>query len=214
MASTDLKKFRKNYTKLTLSKKEVNKNPFLQFNNWFEDALMNENSEVNAMIFATVGENNKPSARVVLLKDFDEKGFVFFTNYESKKGKQISQNNYAAIVFFWHNIERQVRIEGAISKISNDQSDSYFEERPLGNKIGAIVSPQSQVILNSQYLEDLKTKIETKLQNKEIHRPANWGGYCLEPDLFEFWQGRADRLHDRLQYRKEDATWIIERLAP
>jgi len=214
MDSTKFRQLRKNYIKHVLSKKEINVNPFLQFQVWFDEALINETTEANAMILATVGKNNKPSARVVLLKGFDEEGFVFFTNYESKKGNQISQNSNAAIVFFWHNLERQVRIEGAVSKISNAQSDNYFKERPLGNKIGAIVSPQSQVIPNRQYIEDLKTEIETKSKNKEIHRPTNWGGYRLKPDLFEFWQGRTDRLHDRIQYKKEDAAWIVERLAP
>ncbi len=214
MNKTNLTRLRKDYLMHTLSKKDINKDPLFQFQIWFEEALKNENTEANAMVLATVGKNNKPSARVVLLKKIDDNGFVFFTNYESKKANQIMENPDAAILFFWHNLERQVRIEGTITKVSDNESDNYFAERPLGNKIGAIVSNQSKVIPNREYLEHKKAETEKMFENKEIKRPANWGGFCLKPNLFEFWQGRKDRLHDRIQYRKDESTWIIERLAP
>jgi pyridoxamine 5'-phosphate oxidase len=215
MKINNLKNLRQDYLKQTLSKRSINKDPYLQFAFWFEEALKNDNVESNAMVLATVGSDSRPSARAVLLKGFDRGGFVFYSNYRSKKARQIIQNPYAALLFYWQNLERQIRIEGIIEKIDAADSDSYFSERPLGNKIGAWVSEQSKVIPNRKYLEDLKTQVEDKYGNNEILRPAYWGGFRLIPDLFEFWQGRADRLHDRIQYKKKDVSeWIIERLAP
>jgi pyridoxamine 5'-phosphate oxidase len=214
MDNIQLSKLRKEYKRHTLSESSIDHNPFLQFKFWFEEAIIYENPEANAMALATVGIDNKPSVRMVLLKDFDNNGFVFYTNYQSKKSRQILQNPNAAILFFWQKLERQVRVEGEIIKVSAEASDAYFSERPDASKISAIISEQSQVIENRQFIEDLKNKAEKEYKNKAIKRPSTWGGYRLKPVLFEFWQGRPDRLHDRIQYRKVRNTWKIERLAP
>jgi pyridoxamine 5'-phosphate oxidase len=170
--------------------------------------------DANAMVLATSDSDNKPSARIILLKGFDKEGFVFYTNYDSRKGRQIAVNPNAALVFFWPALERQVRIEGRIEKTSRKESDEYFKIRPEGSNISAMISPQSQRIPNREYLEHLEQDHLNLYHNKTIDRPENWGGYRLVPDLFEFWQGREHRLHDRFEYAWTSGGWEIYRLAP
>jgi len=205
---------RQEYRLESLLESGVDANPLVLFNRWLEDAINAEVPEPTAMTVATSTFEGKPSARMMLLKGADENGFSFFTNYESRKARQLSQNPYAALVFFWPQLERQIRVEGKISKVSPKESDRYFKSRPIGSKIGAWASPQSHVIPNRRYLENLKTDYLEEFSKREINRPENWGGYTLHPTLIEFWQGRPDRLHDRLQYRMENEEWILERLAP
>lgn len=210
----DLSQFREEYRRGELIESEVKSNPLQQFEVWIQDAINNLVSEPNAMSVATATPEGKPSIRVVLLKELTERGFVFFTNYNSRKGKEIYENPHAAIVFDWHTMERQVRIEGIIAKISEIDSDTYFNSRPEGSKIGAWVSPQSQVVKNRQELDELQIKTEQQFEGKNIPRPPHWGGYILVPTKIEFWQGRPSRLHDRILYKLEGNKWIIERLAP
>jgi len=213
--STDLATIRKDYRLQSLSEEDVDTNPIKQFEKWFQQALTSGIEEPNAMTLATSTTDGKPSARIVLLKGIKDNGFVFFTNYESKKGKQIHDNPFAGIVFFWKELERQVTIQGEIEKVSEQESDEYFASRPLESRIGAWSSPQSQVIENREVLEKNVAYYSDKYQSQNIPRPSHWGGYILMPTLIEFWQGGAGRLHDRLQY-SIDATnsWIIKRLAP
>jgi len=213
--STDLATIRKDYRLQSLSEEDVDTNPIKQFEKWFQQALASGIEEPNAMTLATSTTDGKPSARIVLLKGIKDNGFVFFTNYESKKGKQIHDNPFAGIVFFWKELERQVTIQGEIEKVSEQESDEYFASRPLESRIGAWSSPQSQVIENREVLEKNVAYYSDKYQSQNIPRPSHWGGYILMPTLIEFWQGGAGRLHDRLQY-SIDATnsWIIKRLAP
>lgn len=210
----NISSIRREYALKQIDKKDVDPNPFIQFGQWFNDALVAEIADPNAMILASATTDGKPSARVVLLKGYDEKGFTFFTNYESRKAIQLESNPFAALVFFWPELERQIRIEGEVSKVNERESDDYFNSRPEGSKIGAWVSPQSQVISNRDYIEKLKDKIQNQFSEKAIHRPPNWGGYRLTPNLIEFWQGRPNRLHDRIQYSLIGSEWTIERLAP
>lgn len=205
---------RKEYMLAELLESEVDPSPIVQFEQWLSEAVKANVPEPNAMTLATSTFEGKPSARMILLKGVDEGGFAFFTNYESRKSKQIIQNPYGALVFFWPALERQVRIEGKFFRMSAKASDRYFKTRPVGSKIGAWASPQSQVIPNRRYLDNLKSDYQEEFSNREINRPDNWGGYILQPTLIEFWQGRPDRLHDRIQYRLENEEWIIERLAP
>jgi len=209
-----IEQIRKEYNLKQLNESEVSPNPIVQFGHWFNDALRAECFEPNAMTLATSTFEGKPSARIVLLKDFGEQGFTFFANYESKKGKQILQNPYGALAFWWPELERQVRIEGKITKVSEAESDRYFRTRPEGSKIGAWASPQSQPIPNRKYLESLQSDFKEEFSGKTIKRPPNWGGYLLVPNLIEFWQGRQNRLHDRLQFTLINDEWILERLAP
>lgn len=206
--------FREEYRKGELHEKDVKSSPFDQFENWFQFAIESKLSEPNAMSVATATPEGKPSIRVVLLKELNEKGFVFFTNYLSRKGKEIEENPQAAIVFDWHPIERQVRIEGSIMKISEEESDIYFNSRPEASKIGAWVSPQSEVVESRETLNSLQQKTEKRFEGKSIERPPHWGGYIVIPDVIEFWQGRPSRLHDRIVYYKTDKGWTIKRLAP
>jgi pyridoxamine 5'-phosphate oxidase len=214
MSTRNIASIRRDYTLKQLDEQEVDRNPFTQFGLWFEEVLNAEVLEPNAMIIATSTREGKPSARVVLLKKFNNRGFSFFTNYHSRKALELEQNPYASLVFFWSELERQVRIEGSISKVSETESDNYFNSRPEGSKIAALVSPQSQVIPNRNHIESLQLDYHQKFSAKPINRPTNWGGYLLSPSLFEFWQGRTNRLHDRIQYRFVNGEWIIERLAP
>lgn len=210
---TDIAAIRRDYRLQTLSEADAATNPFEQFTAWWADAISSQIDEVNAFTLATATPAGKPSARIVLLKGYDEKGFVFFTNYNSKKGEQLLQNPAAAIVFFWKELERQVRIEGTIAPVPASESDEYFNSRPPGSRIGAWASPQSQVISSRTVIEENAAGYEKQFEGN-IPRPPHWGGYRLTPDLFEFWQGRSSRLHDRLQYQLTNNEWKIDRLAP
>jgi pyridoxamine 5'-phosphate oxidase len=197
-----------------LSKENINKNPFEQFSYWYKMALDAGFIHPDAMTLATADKNGKPSARIVLLKSFDEKGFIFFTNYESRKGNELTANPYASLVFYWDKIDKQVRIEGSIEKISAKESEIYFHSRPQGSQLGALASPQSKVIEDREYLEEKFSELSKKYEGKEIPLPENWGGYRVKPFYFEFWQSRDNRLHDRIRYVKERDFWKLERLAP
>lgn len=211
----DLFDIRKDFSLSMLDESAADKSPFNMLQKWISEALQAQVSEPTAMTLSTVGEFGQPSSRVVLLKELRADGLVFFTNYESKKGKQLIQNNKVAINFCWHELERQVRIEGIVERVADEDSDRYYNLRPEESKIGAWASPQSQVIPDRSYLNTLLTKYKDYFENKPIVRPENWGGYLVVPHLFEFWQGRKNRLHDRLQYRLgENGKWIMERLAP
>ncbi|MDD2196530.1 MAG: pyridoxamine 5'-phosphate oxidase [Bacteroidales bacterium] len=214
MNKPNLSQIRNDYNLKQLSKNAVLPNPIKQFGIWMDEAIAAECNEPNAMTLATSTFDGKPSARVVLLKDFNRQGFVFFTNYESNKGKQILQNPYGALVLFWPELQRQIRIEGLIKKTTEAESDNYFKTRPDKSKIGAWASPQSDVIRNRKYLENLNSDFREEFSGKTISRPPNWGGYILEPNIIEFWQGRTNRLHDRIQYSFINDEWITERLAP
>lgn len=212
---TDLFNMRRDFALKSLNDDDITQNPIAFFEQWFREAVEAEAMEPNAMNLSTASQDGKPSARIVLLKQIKPEGFVFFTNYDSKKGLQIEKNKYCALTFVWHELERQVRVEGIVEKISAKESDSYFEMRPEKSKLGAWASPQSRVIPGRHYLEALMRDFEEKLSDNTIPRPENWGGYIVKPHLIEFWQGRKNRLHDRIQYTKEtDNNWKIERLAP
>lgn len=211
----DLSKLRGKYTTKGLDIKDLNENPFKQFELWFNDALNEKLCEPNAMSLATVGNDLMPSLRTVLLKTFDEDGFVFFTNYKSKKSKQIEQNPKAALLFTWLELERQIKIEGSIEKISTKDSLKYFLSRPKGSQLGAWVSHQSEVISSRSILEQKFDEMKNKFANGQIPFPSFWGGYIVKPSKIEFWQGGQDRLHDRFLYEKEkNNSWNIQRLAP
>lgn len=206
---------RREYILKELHEKHVAADAITQFSIWWDEAINSEISEVNAMTLATVNGEGKPSARVVLLKDYDEKGFVFFTNYNSRKGREIAENSSACLVFFWKELERQIRIDGVVSKISAKESDDYFKSRPSGSQIGAWASPQSQPIESRDWLEHHWQELATQFQGKEVKRPDHWGGYIVKPAAIEFWQGRPGRLHDRILYTiQPNGMWRIERLAP
>ncbi|MEH2425305.1 MAG: pyridoxamine 5'-phosphate oxidase [Nostoc sp.] len=206
---------RKDYTLEGLSELEVDLNPFIQFKKWFDQALAAQLPEPNAMTIATATPDGKPSARMVLLKDFDERGFVLFTNYNSHKGQELAENPQAALVFWWAELERQVRISGYVEKVSKTESDHYFHSRPANSRLGAWVSNQSEVIESWEVLERRLQAFKSKYENEEIPRPPHWGGLRVIPTEIEFWQGRPSRLHDRLLYsRLDNGTWKIERLSP
>ena len=206
---------RKDYKLQSLDEKDVLPDPIDQFEKWWQDVLGSTIEEVNAMTLATANKNGRPSARIVLLKGFTKEGFIFFTNYESHKGLELLENPQASLVFFWKELERQVRIEGLAEKISAEESDVYFRSRPEASKIGAWASPQSKVIASRKIIETTVAATEKKFTGGEIQRPPHWGGYIVKPTVIEFWQGRPSRLHDRIQYTKlENGTWKIERLAP
>jgi pyridoxamine 5'-phosphate oxidase len=206
---------RKEYSHKTLVESELDSDPIKQFNIWWQDALEAKITEVNAMTLATASSDGMPSARTMLLKGFSEKGFVFFTNYNSFKGQQLTENPKACLVFFWKELERQVRITGIVQKTSNEENDAYFQSRPKISQVGAVASPQSQVIESRQWLDDHYKNLMEQLQEASIVRPGHWGGYIVRPVIIEFWQGRPGRLHDRIQYTLlEDGSWKIERLAP
>lgn len=206
---------RKNYSQKTLSENDVEVDPIKQFDRWWKEAMASDIDEVNAMTLATASADGFPSARIVLLKDLSTLGFSFFTNYSSFKGQQLAENPKACLVFFWKELERQVRITGLIEKLSEEISNEYFQSRPEGSRIGAIASPQSQVIPGRTWLDEQYQKLEQELKNTATQRPAHWGGYLLKPVIIEFWQGRPSRLHDRIQYTLEgNGSWKIERLAP
>jgi pyridoxamine 5'-phosphate oxidase len=205
---------RKNYKLKSLDQKDVLENPYEQFSLWFEEAMSSQLPEPNAMILATATKDGKPSVRTLLLKGFDEKGFIFYTNYESRKGRELAENNKASILFFWPELERQIRLEGTVNKISQQESKRYFDTRPYKSRIGAWASNQSKVIENRFFIVKKFLKYFIKFHSKDIPLPPYWGGYILTPVVFEYWQGRTNRLHDRVRYYYTDGKWKIERLSP
>ncbi|KAA0993437.1 pyridoxamine 5'-phosphate oxidase [Dyadobacter aurulentus] len=210
----NIAKIRHDYHLKGLSEADLKADPLKQFRLWFDEAVEAGISEANAMLLSTVS-NGRPSARVVLLKDLDEQGFSFFTNYRSRKGRDMEENSQVALTFFWKEFERQVRIEGAAVKTSEEESSEYFAVRPRGSQIGAWVSDQSEVIPDREFLEGKTKDFETKFEGQTVSRPPHWGGYRVIPDFIEFWQGRPSRLHDRLAYTKSEGNvWKIERLSP
>lgn len=212
----DLGNYRKSYEKSALTEDVISDNPMQLFQTWFYEVEASESiEEPNAMTVSTIGFDGFPKNRVVLLKKYTAEGFIFYTNYESEKGKAIEQDPNVCISFFWPVMERQIIIKGKADKIATNLSDGYFESRPEGSKLGAVVSDQSQVIPSREFLEKRLKELEKQLEGKEIERPKNWGGYIVKPISMEFWQGRPNRLHDRIRYTlQEDYDWKIERLAP
>ncbi len=211
----NLADIRKDYQMQSLLETDVAGNPFMQFNDWWDDAIKSELEEVNAMTLATASLQGIPSARIVLLKSVSEDGFMFFTNYSSKKGTDLEENPNACLVFFWKELERQITISGSVKKVSTEESDSYFNSRPEGSRIGAWASPQSSVIASRKIIEANIIKYEQQFADGNITRPPHWGGYIVIPAVIEFWQGRPNRLHDRIQYSKlKEGNWKIVRLAP
>jgi len=206
---------RKIYEKSQLIETEIKENPIEQFRDWFLDASENPSiSEANAMAVSTLEEDGCPRTRMVLLKEYTYEGFIFYTNYDSRKGKAIEKTHKACLHFFWPGLERQIIIKADLEKIAENLSDGYFHSRPKGSQLGAAVSPQSQEIPNRQFLEEKLKTLEQEYENKEVPRPENWGGYIAKPYEIEFWQGRPNRLHDRIIYTLEDIDWKISRLAP
>ena len=210
----DIKNLRLNYKKSTIDFKNLAENPIHYFMNWFEDALKVNKQEANACVLSSVSSDNCPSSRVVLLKEVNENGFTFFTNYKSSKAKDIDANPNVALNFYWPELERQVRIVGIAKKITINDSDTYFKSRPRESQMGAWLSDQSKVIGLDYNFMDTLNSLESKFKDKEVARPLHWGGYCIEPIKVEFWQGRPSRLHDRLEYKIEGGKWIYKRLAP
>ena len=213
---SDISNYRKSYLKGFLSKNQIFDNPLKLFNKWFDEISdTNLEIEINAMTLSTIDNDGFPRNRVVLLKYFSEEGFIFFTNYNSNKAKSILSNNKVSLSFFWEQMERQIIIKGRAFKTSDDVSENYFNSRPLGSKIGALVSAkQSSVIPSRSFLENKFEKIKKQFENSQISRPLNWGGFIVKPIEYEFWQGRENRLHDRIRYINKDSKWIIERLSP
>ncbi len=212
----NLADYRKSYEKSALMEDAISKNPMALFQTWFDELEASKGvEEPNAMTVSTIGLDGFPKSRVVLLKEFSEHGFVFFSNYESEKGKAIANNSHSCISFFWPNLERQVIIKGLAEKLPAQESDDYFNSRPEGSRLGALVSDQSSVIPSRDFLEHKLAELEEEYKDKEIERPNNWGGYLVKPESIEFWQGRPNRLHDRILYTLvENASWKRERLAP
>ena len=216
MNTNDLSDYRKSYEKSELLETNVPEDPINLFNQWFHETEdFGGVEEVNAMTVATIGKDGFPKSRVVLLKKFNEEGFTFYTNYDSEKGQAIADNPNVCLSFFWHSMERQVIIKGVAQKVTPATSDNYFDSRPDGSKLGAIVSNQSQVIPSRTFLENNLSALEKKYESESIARPSNWGGYIVKPTVVEFWQGRPNRLHDRIRYSVENEhDWKMERLAP
>lgn len=207
-------KIRTEYRLKPFNKEDVDSDPFKQFSKWMDRAISSGIKEPTAMALSTVGKNMQPSTRMVLLKEIKNDNFIFYTNYESKKGHQISDNHFGSLLFYWPELERQIRIEGRIEKAPIEISEEYYLTRSAKRRIGAWASPQSQEIPNRKFLEEKQSEFEEKFEGKIIEKPKNWGGYLLTPYTIEFWQGRANRLHDRLEYYLDDTDWKIRRLAP
>ena len=212
----DLSDYRKSYEKSELLEGTVKENPMEQFQKWFYEVEATDGlEEPNAMTLATIGLDGYPKSRVVLMKKYTFEGFIFYTNYNSEKGKAIEEHPEVCLSFFWPNMERQIIIKGTVEKVAENLSDGYFESRPLGSRLGAIVSPQSDVIPSRKVLESKLSQLEKEYEGKDVERPSYWGGYLVRPVSLEFWQGRPNRLHDRIRYTlQEDYNWKIERLAP
>ncbi|WP_259070637.1 pyridoxamine 5'-phosphate oxidase [Mucilaginibacter sp. X4EP1] len=215
MNQEELKNLREEYNAAALTEASTKSDPIKQFEKWFNEAQEAQVPELNAMTLATATPDGRPSARIVLLKGYHEGGFVFFTNYLSRKGKEINKNPNGALTFFWPSVERQIRIEGTLEKVTREESEKYFHSRPHNSQIGAVVSPQSQEIDNREIIEQKWNELATEYEGKEVPKPSFWGGYILKPRLIEFWQGRPSRLHDRILYKKIDnKNWKKVRLAP
>lgn len=211
--STSIADLRINYSRQQLLETDVDPDPIQQFRHWLDQAIAAQLLEPNAMTLATATKAGVPSARIVLLKGLDA-GFVFYTNYDSRKGQELAANPQVALVFLWHELERQVRVEGHVEQIADSETEAYFQSRPIASQLGAWASDQSRVIPNREVLEQSYQALATKYQNQPVPRPPHWGGYRVMPHQIEFWQGRRSRLHDRLRYRLVDQNWEIERLAP
>ncbi len=214
MNNNEISNLRKDYTFKELQKKSVSKNPFEQFSKWFDDVVKTKIEQPNAMILATASKDGIPSARVVLLKGVEQDGFRFFTNYNSQKGRELIENPSASLLFFWYELERQIRISGKVEKVSIKESEEYFKTRPYESQLGAWASNQSKIIINREFLEKKFSELKMKYREGEVPLPPYWGGFKLIPHSFEFWQGRENRLHDRIAYSKEKEEWKIERLSP
>ena len=210
----DAASLRKEYARAGLNRADVDPDPIVQFHEWFEETLAAGLHEPNAMILATATQDGRPSARTVLLKGYDQRGFVFYTNYEGRKACELEANPVCALLFYWGELERQVRIEGHASRLPDEESDAYFTSRPRGSRLGAWASQQSRPVESRSILEERVRALEAEYESREIPRPPFWGGYRVEPDVVEFWQGRENRLHDRLVYRRTGGGWNIERLQP
>jgi pyridoxamine 5'-phosphate oxidase len=210
----DLQGLRKEYTRAGLREADLAPDPIEQFRRWFDEAIAAGLHEPNAMTVATSTPDGRPSARVVLLKGFDERGFVFYTNYEGRKGRELAENPYCALVFYWGELERQVRIEGRASRVPGEESDAYYESRPRGSRLGAWASAQSREVGDRTTLEEGLRSLEAEYEGRDVPRPPFWGGYRVEPEAVEFWQGRENRLHDRLVYRRAPGGWEVVRLQP
>ncbi|MFL6058608.1 MAG: pyridoxamine 5'-phosphate oxidase [Rubrobacteraceae bacterium] len=209
-----LARLRKEYTSAGLTESAADPDPIAQFRRWFDTALVADLHEPNAMTLATATPEGRPSARIVLLKGFDERGFVFYTSYEGRKSEEIEANPRCALVFYWGELERQVRVEGHVSRIPEEESDEYFGSRPRGSQLGAWASEQSRPVGGREALEERLRNLEAEYEAREVRRPPFWGGYRVEPEVIEFWQGRENRLHDRLVYRRSGGSWRRERLQP
>jgi pyridoxamine 5'-phosphate oxidase len=210
----DASRLRKEYTSAGLVEDDVDPDPIVQFHNWFEKVIEADLHEPNAMTLATASREGGPSARIVLLKGYDERGFVFYTNYEGRKARELEANPLCALLFYWGELERQVRVEGRASRIPGEESDAYFSSRPRGSRLGAWASEQSQPVEDRNVLEERVRALEAEYEGREIPRPPFWGGYRVEPEIVEFWQGRENRLHDRIVYRRTGEGWKMERLQP
>lgn len=214
MSDKAISQIRKDYSQQSMAIEEVSTDAVAQFEKWFDEARKAEAVEVNAMVLSTVKADGRPSSRVVLLKGVENGAFLFYTNYESDKGRELARHNAVALNFFWPELERQVRIEGRCEKVAPEVSDEYFASRPRASQIGAWTSPQSEEIADRKALEDLQAAVENRFAGQEVPRPPHWGGYAVHPDMIEYWQGRPGRLHDRIRFEKEGQGWRRKRLAP